>query len=213
MSLRITPLILSILLIFAMMPLVSILIELNYKVVFPAWLSDVEMYFRESEEKARRLTGVLLSFGGINDLIIAIFILAIVPGVAEEIFFRGMVQTQLQHVFKNPNYAVFITAFLFSFFHFQFYSFIPKMILGILLGYIFMWSKNIWYSSAVHVTNNLIVVIGTYFFGFQINFEHRSVIFILLLIASIVTAALIILYLKNFFYTQEPMTKHIDKNI
>lgn len=199
MQIRITPFILSILVIFAMMPFISFMIELNNKVALPGWLSDIEMYFRSSEEKVRRLTTILLSFGEIKDLIVAILIMAIIPGVAEEVFFRGLVQTQLQHVFRNHHYAVLISAFLFSFFHFQFYSFIPKMILGVLFGYIFVWSKNIWYSSAAHVTNNLIVVVGAYFFGFQTNLENRSFVFILLLGASMATSVMIILYLKKFF--------------
>lgn len=147
------------------------------------------------------MLGLVLSFGGLKDLIIAIIIVAIIPGIVEEFFFRGLVQTQLQNILRNHHYAILVTAFLFSFFHFQFYSFIPKMVSGVLFGYMFAWSKNIVYPIAAHVTNNLIIVLGAYFWGSDIDPKGGSFTSILLLLPSIVITVMIILYLKNILTT------------
>ena len=67
---------------------------------------------------------------------------------------------------SNPHLAVWVTAFIFSFIHFQFYGFIPRLLLGALLGYALLWSGNIRYSMIMHGTNNalsvLLFYLGTY---------------------------------------------------
>ncbi len=197
-KIRLTPLLLSTITVFTIIPFISIVIKLNYSIEFPTWLSELESYFKEGEENARRLTSFLLSFNESKDLIIAIFIVAIIPGIVEELFFRGIVQIQLQRILKNGHYAILTGAFLFSFFHFQFYGFIPRLIFGVLLGYIFFWSNNIWYSCAAHVTNNLMGVLGSYWLGPHfLNAENVGVTSIVLLIPSVAITVLIILRFKR----------------
>ena len=200
-KIRPIPLLLSAIVIFSILPFILILIEINSNVALPVWLSELERFFKEGEANAQRLANFMLSFGGFKDLIIAVIIVAIIPGIVEEFFFRGLVQTQFENVLKNHHYAILVTAFLFSFFHFQFYSFIPKMVSGILFGYLFAWSKNIVYPIAAHVTNNLIIVLGAYFWGADINPEGGSFTSIILLLPSIVITVMIILYLKNILTT------------
>ena len=66
----------------------------------------------------------------------------------------------------NAQLSVWVTAFIFSFIHFQFYGFIPRLLLGALLGYVLLWSGNIRYSMIMHCTNNalsvLLFYLGTY---------------------------------------------------
>ncbi len=195
---RLTPLILSTITVFTIIPFITILAKLNYSIEFPIWLSELESYFKQGEEQARLLTSSLISITEFEDLIIVILIMAIIPGIVEELFFRGMVQRQLQEIFKTSHCAIFLGAILFSFFHFQFYGFIPRLISGVLFGYIFVWSKNIWYSCAAHVTNNAVSVLGVYFMGPQVlNPEGGRVMSILLIFPSVVATALIILFLKK----------------
>ena len=72
---------LTIILVFSIIPVFSILIELNYNIEFPAWLSDLEIYFKEKEDEACKLTGLLLIFRDLKDLIIAILVIAMIPGL------------------------------------------------------------------------------------------------------------------------------------
>ena len=194
---RFTPMLLTIMVVLTLLPVTSILIDLNYRLEFPNWLSEVEAYFKNGEEKAYHLTSHLLVFREPKDLTIVILIVAIIPGIAEEFLFRGIVQSQLQNILKNRHYAILFSAALFSFFHFQIYGFIPRMVLGMLLGYIFYWSKNIWYPVIMHITNNLIGVLGFYFLGSKITPDSGNSMTILLMFPSVVVSVLMILNLKR----------------
>ena len=191
-------LLLTILLVFSILPILSILIELNYKVPFPDWLSDLEMYFKEMEHAARKFNGFLLRSSSFEDLVIAILIIAIIPGFAEEYFFRGLVQAQLENVLKNHHYAILVSAFLFSLMHFQFYGLVPRMALGILFGYLFVWSKNIWYPIIAHMVNNSIVILSAYFWGPTVlDPDIRNPFPIILVLVSLVVSVVTISYLKR----------------
>jgi len=197
-KIQFTPLMLSIITVVTIIPFVTILIKLNASVAFPAWLSELENYLRETEENARHVSNFLLDFGEPKDLLMAILTIAIIPGIVEELFFRGMVQIQLQDALKNSHHAILMSAFLFSFFHFQFYGFIPRFIFGVLLGYIFFWSKNIWYSCAAHVMNNLIGVLGGYFMGPRfLSTDDGGFTSIVLLIPSVAVTVLAMLLFKR----------------
>ncbi len=91
-------------------------------------------------------------------------VIAVVAGLAEELIFRGCLQQIMQQIVKNKHIAVWVTAFIFSAIHFQFYGFLPRMLLGALLGYLFLWSGNIWVPIIVHTANNVIGVITAYLY-------------------------------------------------
>src|SRR5690606_41008432 len=153
------PMLLIGLLMIGLAPMISALIEANHRIEFPEWLSDTETYFQESEARAVSLTSIVLSFSKSGHLILAILTMAVIPGILEEFFFRGLVQGQFQKIMKNPHYAIFLTASLFSLMHLQFYGFIPRLLLGLLFGYLFFWSKNIWYPVTAHALSNLIAIV------------------------------------------------------
>ncbi len=192
-------LLVTIALVFSTLPLISILIELNYRIPFPNSLSNLETYFSEMEDAARKFSSSLLIFNSFKDLIVAIIIIALIPGFAEEYFFRGLVQTRLQNVLKNHHYAILLSAFLFSIMHFQFYGLIPRMALGVLFGYMFAWSNNIWYPIIGHMMNNTIGVLSSYFWGPTVlDPENGNRFPILLLLVSIVVSFVLISYLKHY---------------
>jgi membrane protease YdiL (CAAX protease family) len=88
------------------------------------------------------------------DLIINLIVLAIIPAFAEELLFRGCIQQVLKEWSKNAHVAIWGTAILFSFVHFEFYGFLPRMLLGALLGYLFYWSGNLWVPIIAHLVQN-----------------------------------------------------------
>jgi uncharacterized protein len=202
-KIRFTPLLLLMITVFTIIPLMTMLMKLNNGIEFPSWLAELEGYFKDSEENARQLTSALLYSRESKGLIIAILIMAVMPGIVEELFFRGIVQNQLHDILKNSHHAILVSAFLFSFFHFQFYGFIPRLILGGLLGYIFAWSGNIWYSCTAHVANNLIAVLGSYFLEPQfLNPDGGGFISIVLTFLSLGITVLTILCFKGVVRTK-----------
>lgn len=93
-------------------------------------------------------------------LIISILLFAILPGIFEELIFRGILYRAFD-IFK-PVYRVLLTGLLFGLFHFNPYNFIGPFILGIVLGYMRYRSDSIVPSMFGHATNNTIAMILGY---------------------------------------------------
>jgi hypothetical protein len=80
--------------------------------------------------------------------------MALIPAVAEELIFRGVMQRLLGRWLGSPHASIWLTAALFSVLHVQFFGFVPRFLLGVLLGYLYAWSGNILVSIAAHFTQN-----------------------------------------------------------
>jgi len=140
-------------------PLVSKLIEWNTSFQFPAWAGELEALIKRMEEERNELTVRMLEGRAFRDLLINLFIIAVLPALSEEFIFRGVLQKLLSGWFRNTHLAIFISALLFSAIHFQFYGFVPRLLLGLYFGYLFYWSRNIWFAVWAHFTNNATAVL------------------------------------------------------
>jgi hypothetical protein len=99
-----------------------------------------------------------------------LFICAALPAIGEEFFFRGTLQQLFNQWFKNKHVAIIVTAFLFSAIHLQFYGFIPRFLLGLYLGYLFVWTGSLWAPIFAHFLHNGISV-GIQYFANQQGIE------------------------------------------
>ncbi len=144
------------------MPLVSYLAEINEMLNLPESLSGLENWMRESEAKAMEFTKVFLDVSTVSGLSVNLLMIAIIPALGEEFMFRGIFLRLFKEWTKNVHLAVIISAVLFSALHMQFYGFLPRLMLGIILGYLFVWSGSIWVPVFVHFTNNAAAVIASY---------------------------------------------------
>ena len=147
------------------LPAASVMAKWNDGMVFPAALSGLEAKFREMEDSARAVTDSFLSGNSIGDLLINVAIVGVAAAVVEEVFFRGGLQQLLSKWFGNGHVAVWITAFIFSVIHLQFYGFIPRLFMGVILGYLFYYSRNLWVPIFYHLVNNALIVIINFFWG------------------------------------------------
>ena len=155
----------SIVLMLASLPLINWMIELNSSMAFPEFLKGVEEWMRSAEANAEVLTEKFLEMDSIPDLILNLFMIALVAAVSEELFFRGVVQKALCEATGNAHLGIWIAAILFSAIHGQFYGFIPRAILGVLFGYLFVWSGSLWLPMICHFINNGAAVIFSYLIG------------------------------------------------
>jgi membrane protease YdiL (CAAX protease family) len=153
----------AIAIVLASTPVVSWMVEFNSQLTFPPALANWEASLKASEELANQLTRAFLSGSTPIDLTINIFVIAIIPAIAEELLFRGALQQFIKMVFGNIHIAIFFTAIIFSAFHGQIYGFLPRFALGILLGYLFVYSGSIWTSILAHFVNNAISVCISHF--------------------------------------------------
>lgn len=166
----------SLILIVAIQPLIGFMAHYNNLVTLPESLSELEKLLRNMEDKANILTENLLTTDSISILLLNIFVVAILAGITEEFFFRGSVQQIFRSIVKNRHIAVWLAAFVFSFIHFQFYGFVPRLVLGALLGYLFVWSGNLWIPVIVHTVNNLFAVLMFHFYHGTPLYEKVSTI-------------------------------------
>lgn len=148
------PLVYTALITFCFMVVNSVVIEWNINVDFPQFMDGFERWAQAKEEQLKRMTELLTDFSGLGELVIALVVVAIVPAIGEELLFRGLVQTRLQRIVGNPHVAIWISAIIFSAIHFQFYGFVPRLLLGVLFGYLFFWSGSLVIPMVAHFVNN-----------------------------------------------------------
>ena len=140
------------------LPAVNWLKSLNDMVVLPHFMSGVELWMQQMEHQSEVLTDKFLSVSSYSGLALNLLVMAAIPALGEELFFRGILQTVLGEKF-NRHLAVWITAFIFSAIHLQFYGFLPRFLLGAALGYLFLFSGSIWASIVAHFINNALAVV------------------------------------------------------
>ena len=153
-------------------PAMSWLIEWNEGLKLPESLSSIEFWMRENEIKNATTADRLLSGTGINTLLINLLVMGLVPAICEELLFRGALLGWLKKSLKNIHVAVFLSAFIFSAIHMQFFGFFPRLLLGLYLGYLCVWTGSIWGSVIVHFINNIIIVITAYLYHTEIISTH-----------------------------------------
>ena len=122
-----------------------------------------ELKFKKMEDNYADQVMMLANMKSIADYFISLLMIAILPALFEELLFRGTLQQLFIRWFKNAHVAIFVTSFLFSIIHFSYFGFLPRLALGLMLGYIFYFSKNIWLSMLMHFINNGVAITALYF--------------------------------------------------
>ena len=120
-------------------------------------------WMKASEETAAKQIDFMLKRNSVQDLLLNLVFVAVFAGVGEELFFRGVIQRLFIKLFRNPWAGILVTAFIFSAIHLQFYGFIPRFILGILLGLIYWYSGSLWPSIIAHFAYDAFAVIMIWF--------------------------------------------------
>ncbi len=144
-------------------PMLQWLVQWNAQMQLPESLSKIEETLQSVEEERIRVMERLLEGKTWSGYLINIVIIAILPALGEEFFFRGILQKILSDWFNRIHLGIIIAAICFSAFHMQFYGFLPRLLLGIYFGYLFYWSNNIWLPVLAHFLNNAIAVTLSYF--------------------------------------------------
>ena len=147
------------------LPGMNWLVSVNQAMTLPSWMSGIEQIMRKLEESATETTELLLDITSVWQLICSVFVIGIMAGVSEEVFFRGAMLRTMQDSRLGTHAVVWIVAIIFSAFHMQFYGFIPRMVLALWLGYLFVWTRSLWAPIIAHALNNSTVVVMSYLAG------------------------------------------------
>lgn len=165
----------------------------------------------EAEKAANEFAKNLLVMDSAFEFILTLIAVGATAAIGEELMFRGILQPIFEKVFKNGHVAVWITAFLFSAIHFQMQGFIPRMLLGAVLGYFFLWSRNLWIPIFAHFIFNGSQVVMKY--TTQMEVENPEIELNQIILPAIFSL-IIVLGLGNLFrkFNQHTQTKEINKN-
>ena len=144
---------------FTAIPFLSMVTEWNDGIVFPESMSALETQLRSIQEQSEEVIKMFISQGS---LFSSLLIIAALAAISEELLFRSVIQKALIKLFKNAHVAIIVTALIFSAFHLDFFGFIPRFILGLMLGYMFWMSGSIFPSMLMHFVNNATIVMLYY---------------------------------------------------
>lgn len=152
----------GVIILFASYIMVAFLTQWNKAMHLPEGLSTIEEWMRTMENNAEQTMNSILNNKSPIMLIFNLLVVAGMAALSEEIFFRGTMQQLLQQSWHNHHAAVWATAFVFSAIHMQFFGFFPRFVLGAILGYLFVYTRNLWVPILFHFLNNASVVVITH---------------------------------------------------
>lgn len=142
----------------------SAIIEWNQNITLPDLLKGLEDWARQKENDLANLTKMLTNFKSFGEFTLAFIVVGVLAGVCEEFFFRGIVQRELWRGSGNVHLAIWVSAFIFSAIHLQFFGFVPRVLLGALFGYLYYWSGNLIVPIVAHLFNNGFSLVMIYLF-------------------------------------------------
>ncbi len=112
--------------------------------VFPESVQNLETTFTE-----------LIKY----EAFLLVLVMAVMPAVGEELFFRGFLLGGLQHKYRI-GISIFVSAVIFGIFHMSLVKLLPTAMLGACFAYITCQSGSIYIGMAMHFINNFISVIS-----------------------------------------------------
>ncbi len=200
--------------VFAIIPLLGIsflvaispITEWNMSFQFPEVLKEFGSWARVQEDKLMEMTKLLTNFNSSSEFILGLVVIAVLPGIGEELVFRGLIQNELCRSSKNIHVAIWVSAFLFSAIHMQFFGFVPRLLLGALFGYLYYWSGNLLIPMVAHFFHNGFTLTMIYLYNqgstdINIDSEESAPEFLVAL-CGVVTFMLLYFFRKHYTLEQ-----------
>ena len=141
------------------LPAMNWITTMNQTMTLPSWMSGIEQTIRSLEDSAADATNNLFKTNGIWDTIVCISVVGLLAGLSEEMLYRGAMLRMMQDSRMGVHTAVWIVAIIFSAIHMQFYGFLPRMLIGVWLGYLLVCTRSLWAPIIAHVLNNSVYVV------------------------------------------------------
>jgi uncharacterized protein len=178
----------------------------NMDLHFPEWMGGFEGWARGLEDKGIVLTKFMTDFDSPVEFVFGLLIIAVIPAIGEEFVFRGLIQHELWRGSRNIHVAIWLSAILFSAFHFQFFGFFPRVFLGALFGYLYYWSGNLLIPMIAHFFNNAFSLTMLYLYNEGVSKvdidDNTSIPVSLVAICVVITFGL--LYFFKKYYSAPP---------
>lgn len=122
-------------------------------------LGKVGEVLRSVQDSTEGMVEEMMSTDTVAGLLGNLLVVALIPAICEEVFFRAGIQNLMQKWMKNPHVAIWLTALIFSLVHGEIFSFMPRFVLGALLGYLYVYGGSLLPNMMAHFVNNALVVV------------------------------------------------------
>lgn len=147
--------------------------------------------------------GIGLPMDNFGWFVLNVLLLAVLPAICEELIFRGIIFGGMREMGETS--AVFFSAFLFALFHGNASQTVYQFILGIVLCYIFIITKNLLCSMILHFTNNFVVLLINYILRDHpaLAIEYNATFIIFAILGAVATGVVIWLVVWLFTRNQK----------
>jgi membrane protease YdiL (CAAX protease family) len=159
--------------IFVAIPAVEYLGLLNQKINLG---TSTQTWMKNMEEDAAKQIRFMLAKHTPTELLLNLVFISLFAGIGEEIFFRGVLQRMMIRAFGNPWMGIVMTAAIFSAFHFQFFGFFPRLVLGMVLGAIYWYSGSLWTAILAHFLYDAFIIVLAYIKPSIVQSTDQSII-------------------------------------
>lgn len=146
--------------------------------------------------------------------VLNVLLLAVLPAICEELIFRGVIFGGMREMGETG--AVFFSAFLFALFHGNASQTIYQFLLGIVLAYIFVLTKNLLCPMILHFTNNFVVLLINYITRnnpetvIEFNWVFITTAILFAILAGVVVWLVVYLFKRHEKKTKTPEEKMQD---
>lgn len=152
-------LVLCVIMLFSIQPFITYIGQLNEHIHFGSF----QNYMKQMEELYERAMKAFLQMHSFSDLLVNLFLMALMPAISEELFFRGAFQKVLFRLSHKPWLAILSSSLVFALLHGTLLKIIPIFVLGLLLGTVYHLTRNIWYNIVIHLINNSLALLAYYY--------------------------------------------------
>lgn len=180
----------------ASIPMMNSIIEWNEGIRLPESMAGIEQWLRAQENMALQATELMMDIDSVGQLIVVILTIGLLTGIGEELIFRGSIQRLMIENRVNVHAAIWISAFIFSALHMQFYGFVPRMLLGAFFGYLVVCSGSLWLPILAHALNNTMATVTYYQPSLETTPWLGATTPGITIISTIVTLLLVLYYVK-----------------
>jgi len=123
--------------------------------------------FEKMEKAYTDQVMIIANMKTFGEYIFSLAVIGLAPAIFEELIFRGALQQLMVKWTRSAWIGIIITSIIFSAIHFSYYGFLSRMFLGVVLGFMFHYSKSIWLSILAHFLNNGFAVTMMYIMSRQ----------------------------------------------
>lgn len=139
---------------------INLIVEFSRSIPLPESFASL----RNGQETTDELLQSFFSIKTSAHFLLLAFTLALLPALAEEFFFRGVLQNLFLQIGASPLRAMITAGLAFSLMHLAFDNFLAIWLMGFVLGWLYYYSGSLWTSIFAHFVNNLSVVLLKYAF-------------------------------------------------